>query len=278
MKNALIIAILGIAVVLTAGVCDYVYTEELYRERLNEKAVYAELGADPNRRYGGYSIEELCEGYAAPEKFLGKTSIDMEIINQYPQLPVGCEITCAAALLRYLGYDVDKCELASNYMKQSSEFTERNDTLYGPDPGKVFVGDPYGNGFGCYAPVIVNSLNMYFRMQVSDNEALSLENSNSADLEKLLDGGVPVIVWASIDMKPYRFNDASEWTVSADGKIITWLAGSHTLVLTGYDDSCYYFMDSNDKTEIQRYSKESFLARWEENGSQAVVVKLATES
>lgn len=273
MKNAVVCCVLGVSAVLCAAVCDYINGDSLYRERLNEQAVYAELNADIHRKHGGYTVEELCEGYSSPNAFLDKVEIPMEVINQYPELPVGCEITCAAAMLNFFGFSIDKCDLADNYLPSSAAFTEKNGVLYGPDPHKYFVGDPYGKGYGCYDEVIATVINDYFSSHGSENKAVILDNANSADLERLLDGGVPVIVWASIDMKPYRYNAVSEWQTDS-GESIIWLANSHTLILTGYDSSYYYFMDCNNKEGIQRYGKEAFISRWSENGNQSIAVKI----
>ncbi|MGN0642798.1 MAG: C39 family peptidase [Huintestinicola sp.] len=276
MKNFLLCAILGIAVLLCTVVIDYVYTDSLYEARLENKAVYASLDADPHRKYSGYTVEEMCEGYELPTESHGKKLINVPIVNQYPEMPVGCEIACTAALLGYLGYeDADKDILAEKYITASTaSFYESDGILYGPDPNEFFVGDPYGKGFGCYADVVAEGINHFFRNHSSKNIAIVLNNTNSADLERLIDGGVPVIVWASIDMKPYRYNASSEWISDSTGETISWLAGSHTLVLVGYDDNFYYFMDCNDKDEIQAYIKETFLQRWEENGCRSVAVKL----
>lgn len=274
MKNAAICTVLGLAAAVTAGAYDYISSDVLCRSRIEEKITYAQLNADIHRRYGGYTVEELSEGYAPAESFLGKSQIEMEIVNQYPELPVGCEVTCAAAMLRFLGYDIDKCSLADNYLPTSDgSFTEHDGVLYGADPNEYFIGDPYGKGYGCYADVITNVLNDYFTSHGSDDMAITLDAPNSADLERLIDGGVPVIVWASIDMKPYKYNAVSQW-VTESGETVTWLTNSHTLILTGYDSSCYYFMDCNNKTEIERYNKQTFISRWQENGSRTVAVKL----
>lgn len=263
---------LGIALAVSAVSYIYVSRDSEYINNVNEQLVYAELNADIHRKFGGYDIDELCRGYEPPRSFLGQTEIPMEVVNQYPELPVGCEITCAAALLNFFGYDTDKCYLADNYLPVSGEFTEKDGVLYGPDPKKVFVGDPYGRGYGCYDDVIAAVLDDYFSSHGSENRAVILEEPASADLERLLDGGVPIIVWASIDMKPYRYNAVSEWQTE-DGDTVMWLSNSHTLILTGYDSSYYFFMDCSDKKEIQRYPKETFLERWKENGSQSIVIK-----
>lgn len=274
LKNSVLCTVLGIAAVLSAGIYDYVCSDITYRERLDEKIIYSELNADMHRKYGGYTTDELSEGYALPQVFLGKTEIPMDITNQHPELPVGCEVTCAAAMLDFFGYNVDKCYLADNYMPiRDGSFNEKNGILYGADPNEYFIGNPYGKGYGCYERVIANVLDDYLADNGSYSHAVILDDANSADLEKLLDGGVPVIVWASIDMKPYRYSSISNW-VTENGEEITWLANSHTLILTGYDSSYYYFMDCNNKEDIQRYTKESFISRWEENGSRSIVVKL----
>lgn len=264
---------LGIALAVSAASYIYVTKDGEYKNEVNEQLVYAELNEDIHRKFGGFDIDELCEGYDPPKSFLGQTEIPMEVVNQYPELPVGCEITCAAAMLNFFGYDVEKCYLADNYLPVSSEFTEKDGKLFGPDPRKVFVGDPYGRGYGCYEDVIAAVLDDYFSSHDSKNRAVILEDANSADLERLLDRGVPLIVWASIDMKPYKYNKVSEWQTE-DGDTIMWLSNSHTLILTGYDGAFYFFMDCSDKTEIQRYPKETFLSRWKENGSQCIAVKI----
>lgn len=273
MKYVVLSTVLGAALLLCTAAYDYVSGDGIFRSRLEEKTVYAELNTDINRRFGGYSIEELCSGYSAPEVFIGKTEIEMEVLNQYPELPVGCEVTCTAAMLNFFGFDIGKCELADNYFPKESAFTERGGTLYGPDPQKCFVGDPYGKGYGCYEKVVAEVLSDYFASHGSENRGIVLNDAKSADLERFIDGGAPVIVWASIDMKPYKYNAVSQW-VTEDGDTIEWLSNSHTLILTGYDASYYYFMDCWNKSEIQRYAKETFISRWEENGSRAVTVKI----
>ena len=93
-------------------------------------------------------------------------------------------------------------------------------------------------------------------------------------MEKLIDEGVPLIVWASQDMKSYKYRQSATWIIKDSGAEQQWLGNSHTLVLCGYDNNCYYFMDCNNKKEITPYSKTGFMNRWEENGSQCVAVKL----
>ena len=274
--NGKIIAVLGAALIVCTYITDMVWADSTYSSRINERIKYAELDADPHGTYAGYNVEELGEGYDKPEAFMGKVMIDFPVISQFPELPTGCEITCADALLQYLGFDIDKVVLSDSYMRQSDNFyVDDNGTSYGPDPYQTFAGDPKKSGYGCYAPVIAKALNSYFSVQKqSDNyKAVILKDLNSADIEKLLSEGVPLIVWASQDMEPYRYNRQSDWTGIGTGRNISWLGNSHTLVLVGYDPNAYYFMDAGEDAAIVPYSKEAFIRRWNENGCQTVAVK-----
>jgi len=275
MKNKLLVGTLALCTVVCTVIADYAYTGQVYDERAEEVARYDAEGATPHTLYNGWTVEELGKGYEKPSGVFGKIMLDVPIISQYPELPVGCEITGAAAVLQYLGFDADKLYLTDNYLKCDDNFTyDENMVSHGPDPYKVFAGDPYDWGYGCFAPVIVDTLNRYFADNDPDYEAMELEEVNSADIEKLLNEGVPLIVWASRGMKPYNYREPAEWLINETGEPFTWIGNSHTLVLCGYDSNCYYFMDCDDKEEITPYLKEQFLNRFRENGSQCVIVKI----
>lgn len=222
-----------------------------------------------------YSFDRLAENYPAPKKLWNKTWISVPVINQYPELPVGCEITSAAVILNYLGFEVDKVWLQENFLKDSYNFRQINqEERKGPDPSKVFVGDPQQSGFGCFAPVIAESLERYFASVGSENLPVVLEGADERDLEALIDKGIPVIVWASLDMKPFRYTANNEWILETTGEVFRWPGNAHVMVLCGYDTNGYYFSDCNDKDNIVRYDKETFLHRWRQFGSQGVLVKI----
>lgn len=274
MKNKLLAAVLVLCTAACTIAADYVYTEQLNAERIAEDALYESLDADPHALYAGFTVEELGEGYEKPSSVFGKVVLDIPIINQYPELPIGCEVTSATAVLQYLGFEIDKLTLTDKYLEWDDNFTyDENMVSHGPDPKRVFAGNPYNWGYGCYAPVIAETMNRFFADQKADFKALVMDEINSADIEKLINEGVPLIVWASIDMKAYKYDEPSEWVINGTNRTFTWLGNSHTLVLCGYDNYCYYFMDCNDKDEITPYPKESFLKRFKENGCQCVAVK-----
>lgn len=275
MRNKLLVTALGLCLAASAACADYFCTWSLYSERTAEQERYEALDADPHALYNGYTVEELGSGYEKPVSVFGKTVIDVPLINQYPELPVGCESVCAAALLQYLGFETDKFDFTDNYLKWDDNFYyDESGNSHGPDPRKVFAGDPYSWGYGCSDSVLAEAMNRFFAEKDPSYTALALsEHINSADIEKLIDEGVPVIVWATVDMKPFNYRKPSEW-ITDSGETYCWYGNSHTLVLCGYDNNCYYFMDPGDKDEITLYMKSSFLNRFEENGFQAVAVKI----
>ena len=61
--------------------------------------------------------------------------------------------------------------------------------------------------------------------------------------EKYINNGVPVLIWASINMKPTFINLSNSWIVENTGERYFWKSNEHCLVLVGYDDENYYFND-----------------------------------
>jgi uncharacterized protein YvpB len=279
MRYKAIIAALTVGLAAAAVCTDYFITNEKFSERIAENDRYTLLGADPHALYGGFTVEELGENYDKPSALLGKVSVDVPLIDQYPELPVGCEPSCAAAVLQMLGFETDKLDFTDNYLGWDDNFYyDKHKQSHGPDPRKVFAGNPYKWGYGCTSEVLAESMNRFFDEKAPsavEYRAMALEEDlNSADIEKLLDEGVPIIVWATIDMKPLNYRKPSEWYIDGTAEKYTWYGNSHTLVLCGYDTNCYYFMDPNEKKDITAYMKTSFLNRFEDNGFQAVVVKI----
>lgn len=75
---------------------------------------------------------------ATPENafFLPDTvQLNVENILQNPELPNGCEITSAAIVLNYLGFDIDKVTLAENCLPMHIPYWEA-------DPEVEFMGSP----------------------------------------------------------------------------------------------------------------------------------------
>ncbi|WP_252899057.1 C39 family peptidase [Secundilactobacillus odoratitofui] len=67
--------------------------------------------------------------------------LNVPLIAQRPELPTGCEITAVTMMLKYIGADVTKVQLAKEMPYDAS------------DCDKGFVGDPFtDNGNSIYPP------------------------------------------------------------------------------------------------------------------------------
>lgn len=185
-------------------------------------------------------------------------------IYQYPALPTGCEITSLTMVMNFLGFNVTKEEMADDYLEKGNAWET--------DFREKFAGNPYSSySYGCYAPVIVNSANSFLKDNGSNMRAESLENWNFTDLFGFTDNGVPVIIWATIQLVPGYYT--ATWTCT-NGETVTWYANEHCMVLLGHDDSAgTVFAADPDQGKIMEYDSKLFETRYEELFRQAVVIR-----
>jgi uncharacterized protein YvpB len=183
-------------------------------------------------------------------------------ILQKPALPTGCEVTALATVLKYLGFGVDKVTLVENYLPMG-EIGETN-------PNDAFIGTPYEeSSYGCYAPVIVETANKYLKDEKSELEAENITGREFASLYNEIEEGNPVIVWTTMYLKPSY--EGTTWTI--DGDKFTWTAREHCMVLTGYDEDMGVVYVADPLTGNTSYDSALFEERYQEMGSQAVVVR-----
>lgn len=180
--------------------------------------------------------------------------------------PTGCESASATMLLRFWDVDMTVSRFVDRYLEKG-EITRVGDRLYAPHPDEAFVGDPRSEqAYGCYAPVIVRAI------QSCLPETLRVVNESGTSLSELcktyIDNGMPVMIWATIDMKPARKGDT--WIVKPGGEEYQWIAGEHCLVLVGYDQRQYYLLDPYDDQGLVSYPRATVEARYAELGRQAV--------
>lgn len=174
----------------------------------------------------------------APEDYYptGSCVIEgFETVMQEPELPTGCEITALTQTINYLGYEIDKVELADNYMPIDFNGVHSMNEAY--------LGDPKSNnGFGCLAPVIVRTADDYFASVNSPCYAVDLTESSLYDLFWQIDQGRPVVTWATVDLKYgewlYQFN-------LPDGEEFWFNYYQHCVTVYGYDmdDGIVYVAD-----------------------------------
>jgi uncharacterized protein YvpB len=184
-------------------------------------------------------------------------------IPQLPELPNGCEAVAATMLLNWAGSPVTKEEVAEALPKGDMPYVNDEGAWIGSNPYEVFVGDPFGVGFGIYHKPMAQLLNHYLPGQIKD-----LTGSSFDDLLETVKSGRPVMVWATEHMDTPILED--EWQIE-DGTQIDWYDPEHALVLTGWDDD-HAYMNDPMTGEQEAYNLWGFKTVWESMGSQAITV------
>lgn len=201
---------------------------------------------------------EMPKDYELPESVI----LDVECILQKPELPTGCEVTALAIALKYCGLEIDKVELCDNFMPIDPHGEYTFDEAY--------IGNPKAdNGFGCNAPVIVETAENYFDAVDADWSALNLTGTDFQDLFYQLEQGRPVIIWASMGLKDVTFRH--RWT-TADGDEAWFAELEHCMVLTGYDIANGVVYAADPLKGDKEYSLERFQSVYEQMGKQAVII------
>ncbi len=192
--------------------------------------------------------------------------IDVPAICQYPELPTGCESVAATMVLQYYNVNITAEKFAKDWLECSDSFYLSNGKLYGPDPNKVFAGNPFSrNSYGCYAEPIVHAINR-------NSTSCTAKAITGRTLEQLcaeyIANNKPLLIWATINMKESKAGNS--WYFE-DGKAFTWIAGEHCLVLVGYNDD-YYFLNDPVYGSTVAYQKNITEKRFAELASQAVYI------
>lgn len=201
------------------------------------------------------------------ENFGKYSMLDVPVISQWPDFPTGCESVSAVMLLQYHGNSVSVGQFVKNFLPKNNVFYREKGKRFGPDPFEYFVGDPKKRGsYGCMAPVIEKAL---ISCLACENPVRNLTGTElDAVCRDHIDWGRPVLVWVTINMmESYPGND---WYLK-DGSHFYWPANEHCMVLTGYDDECYYFNDPYEGKRVA-YEKELCRLRYETLGRQAVTM------
>lgn len=201
----------------------------------------------------------------------GTQLTDFDIIEQYPELPTGCEITAMTMVLNYYGYQVNKVTMALDYMpKVQAEFYRSEDgRLMGPDLENFFVGDPTEEtGYICGTGAIVTAANRYLADVGSDLTAAAMKNVQPEKLYDLIDQGTPVVIWCTINMEDRAETDG--W-YREDGTYMEWSTNDHGAVLIGYDEDTVTVADPiYSRITVSRDQFEKIFA---ERGGQCVILQ-----
>jgi uncharacterized protein YvpB len=168
--------------------------------------------------------------------------------------------------LQNAGEDISVAQFIDGYLNTGAVY-RKNGVLYGPDPYHSFVGDPRSQyALGCFAPVIENALVQYF------GDTVRIRNTTGETLDTLceqyISRDIPVLVWASVDMKDT--GPGSVW-YTEEGERFQWITNEHCMLLVGYDENGYYFNDPYSGKQCY-YDKTVSALRYETFGRQSFVI------
>ncbi|GAA0123509.1 hypothetical protein UT300018_28270 [Clostridium faecium] len=197
-----------------------------------------------------------------PEKII----LDIEPINQLPELRNGCEVTSLAMLLRYNGVNIDKMTLANKVKKDATtiEYDKYGNIVKWGDPDEGFVGDITGKdspGYSINPKPLMPLMEKYIMPKPVD-----LTKSDYKQLEEYLSMKRPVIVWITSDFS-MPSKDAS-WMKG--NKVIEAHFNQHAVLLTGYDKNYVYYNDPLTESKNSKVDKETFKKIWNSMGSRAL--------
>lgn len=201
-----------------------------------------------------------------------KKLLNVPYIDQTNDWPTGCESVSTVMLLKYLGVQISMEEFVDIYLPKC-DFKEIDGELYGANPNKEFVGNPKDTeSFGCYAPVIENTLNNIFKDKDLVYEAINITGLDTdVILKEYINNDMPVVYWASIDLKPTIVGP--EWKLLENGETFTWISNEHCMLLVGYDEEKLYFNDPWHNHGTIGYDKELVIKRHKEQYQMAVGIK-----
>lgn len=198
--------------------------------------------------------------------------IQVNTLCQYPEYPTGCEAVSAVMALQYYGFQITVDQFIDGYLSLGTAPYRINGVWYGSDPDVSFLGSPTDSkSWGIWAPGLCRALQRFFDNQ-PDYYAVSYTYSESLDslCERYIVNDMPVLVWATADMKSPRVN-ATIHVIGSD-KTYTWISPNHCLLLVGFDETGYYFNDPITG-ECEKYGREKSIAAFTGNGSQAVIIE-----
>lgn len=181
-------------------------------------------------------------------------------INQFPELPTGCEVTSSAMLLNFYGVSVGKETLADEVSKAALPGF-KNGRIEGESPYEYFIGNPRdNNAFGAFNQPMFNLINRY----------IAAENITGCEFSQIIEkikNGQPVMAWITRGLIEVQYT--SSWYI--ENEEFWWPRGEHTVVITGVEKGIVIVNDPYDGQE-KRYELERFKSVWEAMGRQAIVI------
>ena len=193
-----------------------------------------ETSVNPNT--AEMKAEEIMSGRLIHKSY----NIDVDFINQNPELPTGCESVSLAMAFNALGYPTSKTELADNYMPIGGSYVT------------TFFGDPHENdGTGIYPPGLVQTAQNYIDAKNIPLSPVDLTDKNFKDFYKIIENGYPIVFWITSGLyDPYTY-DGEDFHEIYNGRDYPWITNIHCIVMNGYDteNGTVTFTDPLDRVE-----------------------------
>lgn len=197
--------------------------------------------------------------------------IDMENILQLPELPVGCEITALTILLRHCGFDVEKTDMAKNYLPISWGNARYEDgKTYKDSFFNYFIGDPFGRGYGCFSGAIEKAANKYIADNGGGYVVKNISGAHPDVLYDYLSAGIPVLCWATDGMIEPEYYET--WYDNETGEQLDWYLNEHCFVLAGFNMDADLVTLNDPMKGIIDYNINKFETRYDQMYRQAIVI------
>lgn len=197
--------------------------------------------------------------------------IDMENILQAPELPVGCEITALTILLRHLGFDAEKTDLARNYLPTSwGNVVYKDGEVYKDSFFDYFIGDPFSRGYGCFSNAIEKAALEYIEDNGGGYSVYNISGSEPDILYDYVASGTPVLCWGTDGMIEPEYYES--WYDNATGEKLDWHLNEHCFVLAGFDMAAGLVTLNDPNKGIIDYNIDKFETRYAQMYSQAIVI------
>lgn len=182
--------------------------------------------------------------------------------------PTACEAFAAVSVMQYYCMEITLDDFIDYYLPKADVPYYEAGILKGENPWEYFIGDPRSDyGYGCYSTVIEKAMNGFC---AGSYEIIRYDNKSLSELtDEYVSNGIPVIIWATIQMKEAYGGDS--WLLP-DGEMFTFVCPEHALVLVGYDNNSYYFSDSYDERKVVAYNRKACENAFEALGKQSIVV------
>ena len=189
-------------------------------------------------------------------------SLNVMKFNQNPDYPTGCESAALYILLKYYNTNVTMSQITEAIPKGPVPYLYEG-LYYGADPEREFVGEPTSAySYGVFNDPIASTAEK-FRKGVSTQYGAPL-----TDVIRLLDDGVPVIAWYTMNPdKPIEYK--SSWFDQKTGRLIVWPGGEHAVVVCGHDSENISFSDPYTGT-IKTVKKSDFQKYYDRMGGRIV--------